>query len=247
MLADSVLAKRGGAMQFAEQTIVVTGASGHLGHAVADAFAQRGANLVLVARSAQALARRFGEQTRARVHVAADLTKQIDADEVARVALDRFGRIDVLCNLAGGFRAGEPVHETPDETWEFLFAVNVRTMLCASRAIVPAMLARQRGAIVSVAAAAAQQGGAGMGAYSASKAVVVRLTESMSAELRAQGINVNCVLPTALDTPENRRDMPDVDPAGFVALADLACIIVFLASPAARPIHGAAIPVTGLR
>lgn len=234
-------------MEFADHTVVVTGASGNLGRAVADAFAQRGGNLVLVARSTQALADRCRDETRSCVHVAADLTQQADADTVARTALDRFGRIDVLCNLAGGFRAGKPVHETPDATWQFLFDVNVRTMLCASRAIVPAMLERRRGAIVSVAASAAQRGTAGMGAYSASKSVVVRLTEAMSAELREQGINVNCVLPTTLDTPENRADMPDVDPASFVALPDLACIIVFLASAAARPIHGAAMPVTGLR
>ena len=234
-------------MEFADRTVVVTGASGNLGQAVADAFAQRGANLVLTARSVHALAGHFGDETPARCHMAADLTNQADADRLASRALERFGRIDVLCNLAGGFRAGAPVHETSDETWRFLFDVNVRTMLCASRAIVPAMLAKGHGAIVSVAASAAQKGSAGMGAYSASKAVVVRLTEAMSAELREHGINVNCVLPTTLDTPENRQAMPDVDPGRFVALADLARIIVFLASPAARPIHGASVPVAGLR
>lgn len=234
-------------MEFVDSTVVVTGASGHLGRAVAAAFAARGANLVLAARSRQALAAHFGEESQARIHVAADLTKQEDADALAKGAIDRFGRIDVLCNLAGGFRAGEPVHETSDETWRFLFDVNARTMFCASRAVVPAMLAHGAGKIVSVAAFAAQKGSAGMGAYSASKAVVARLTEAMSAELREHGINVNCLLPTTLDTPENRDAMPDVDPSRFVGLADLACIIAFLASPSARPIHGAAIPVTGLR
>jgi NAD(P)-dependent dehydrogenase (short-subunit alcohol dehydrogenase family) len=119
-------------------------------------------------------------------------------------------------------------------------------MYCASRAVAPHMLARRHGAIVSVAASAAQKGAAGMGLNAASKAVVVRLTEAMSAEQREHGINVNCVLPTTLDTPDNRGAMPDVDPSRFVGLADLAGIIVFLASPAARSIHGAAIPVTGL-
>jgi len=87
---------------------------------------------------------------------------------------------------------------------------------------------------------------ANVGAYAASKSVVIRLTEAMSAELRAHGINVNCVLPTTLDTPQNRQAMPDVDPARWVAPADLASIIAFLASPAARALHGAAIPVSGL-
>ncbi|HET9670137.1 MAG TPA: SDR family NAD(P)-dependent oxidoreductase [Casimicrobiaceae bacterium] len=234
-------------MDFYEQTVIVTGASGHLGRAVTAAFAAQGARLVLAARSKAALDSAFGEESAARAHVAADLTHSADAQTLAAQALDRFGRIDVLVNAAGGFRAGEPVHETTDETWHYLFDINARTMLCASRAVVPTMLAQGSGRIVSVAASAALKGTAGIGAYSASKAAVVRLTESMSAELRERGINVNCVLPTTLDTPENREAMPDVDPSRFVALGDLACIIVFLASPAARPIHGAAIPVTGLR
>lgn len=234
-------------MEFREQTVIVTGASGHLGRAVVEAFAVRGANLVLAARSKATLEARFGEEGAARAYVAADLTREADAEALARTADERFGRIDVLVNAAGGFRAGEAVHETSDETWRFLFGVNARTMFCASRAVVPWMLAHGGGRIVSVAASAALQGKAGMGAYSASKAAVVRLTEAMSAELRERGINVNCVLPTTLDTPENRKAMPDVDPSRFVAVADLACIIVFLASPAARPIHGAAIPVAGLR
>jgi NAD(P)-dependent dehydrogenase (short-subunit alcohol dehydrogenase family) len=234
-------------MEFVDQTVIVTGASGELGRAVAAAFADRGARLVLAARSTSALEARFGAEDAMRVHVAADLTNASDAEALAKAAVDRFGRIDVLCNLAGGFRAGEPVHESSDETWKFLFDVNARTMYCASRAVIPRMLAQGQGKIVSVAASAAQKGTARMGLYAASKAVVVRLTEAMSAELREDGINVNCVLPTTLDTPENRSAMPDVDPSRFVGLADLAGIIVFLASPAARPIHGAAIPVTGLR
>ena len=88
--------------------------------------------------------------------------------------------------------------------------------------------------------------GAGMGAYSASKSAVARLTEAMAAELREQGINVNCVLPSIIDTPENRKDMPEADPSRWVAPSDLAEVIVFLCSNQARPIHGASIPVSGL-
>ena len=104
---------------------------------------------------------------------------------------------------------------------------------------------RGGGKIVNVGAFAAQKGVARMGAYVASKSSVIRLTESMAAELREKNINVNCVLPTIIDTPENRASMPDADPKRWVAPADLANVIVFLASDAARAIHGAAIPVTG--
>jgi NAD(P)-dependent dehydrogenase (short-subunit alcohol dehydrogenase family) len=233
-------------MEFGGRAVVVTGAAGHLGHAVANAFAERGADLVLVDVERAALAQRFGNETAQRVFVAADLCVQHDANTVAEAALARFGRIDVLCNIAGGFRMGETVHATSDATWQFLFDVNARTVLNMARAIVPAMLAGGGGRIVNVAAFAAQKAAANIGAYSASKSVVVRLTEAMAAELREHGINVNCVLPTIIDTPANRQAMPDADPARWVAPDDLARIIVFLASPAARAIHGAAIPVTGL-
>jgi NAD(P)-dependent dehydrogenase (short-subunit alcohol dehydrogenase family) len=108
------------------------------------------------------------------------------------------------------------------------------------------MLRGNGGRIVNVAAAAGQRGSAAMGAYSAAKSAVVRLTESMAAELRDKGINVNCVLPTIIDTPENRSAMPGADPSRWVAARDLANVIVFLASDEARAIHGAAVPVSGL-
>jgi NAD(P)-dependent dehydrogenase (short-subunit alcohol dehydrogenase family) len=157
----------------------------------------------------------------------------------------RFDRIDVLCNLAGGFRMGDPVHKTADHDWNFLFDINTRTLLHMARAVVPRMM-QSGGKIVNVGAASALKGSAQMGAYVASKSAVIRLTESMAAELRTHNINVNCVLPTIIDTPENRKAMPDADPSKWVAPADLANVIVFLASAGARAIHGAAIPVSGL-
>lgn len=233
-------------MTFTDQTVVVTGATGNLGRAVAQTFADGGADLVLVGQHQETLADRFGSEDDRRLFVAADLRDADQAASVARRAFDRFGRIDVLCNVAGGFRMGEPVHETSDRTWQFLFDLNARSLLHMARAVVPRMLERGGGKIVNVGAFAAGRGSANMGAYSASKAVVVRLTEAMAAELRERNINVNCVLPTTLDTPENRAAMPDADPARWVAPQDLARIIAFLASPAARAIHGASIPVTGL-
>ena len=229
-----------------KQTVLVTGACGNLGRAVAAAFAQRGADLVLFDRDAAQLAAVFGPDGASQLCVAVDLLDAEASAQAVGKAVERFGRIDVLCNLAGGFRMGDPVHATADATWDFLFGLNARTVLNMARAVVPAMLAAGRGAIVNVGAAAAARGDAQMGAYAASKSAVARLTESMAAELREQGINVNCVLPTILDTPENRKDMPQADPARWVAPAALADVIVFLASDAARAIHGASIPVSGL-
>jgi NAD(P)-dependent dehydrogenase (short-subunit alcohol dehydrogenase family) len=232
-------------MESIDQTVIVTGAAGNLGQAVVRAFAERGANVVAVDLRADTLTAQFGADDARQLLVAADLMQQNACDGVATQALTRFGRIDVLCNLAGGFRMGTPVHETPDATWNFLFDINVRSLLNMVRAVVPRMLARGEGRIVNVGAYAALKGAAGMGSYCATKCVVVRVTEAMAAELRDRNINVNCVLPTTLDTPANRADMPNADPAKWVAPSDLAQTIVFLASPAARAIHGAALPVTG--
>jgi NAD(P)-dependent dehydrogenase (short-subunit alcohol dehydrogenase family) len=233
-------------MKLADATVVVTGATGNLGRAVADAFAARGANLVLVGHNRESLASAFGKDSERRMFAVADLTDQVAVGSAVDAAFERFGRIDALCNIAGGFRMGEPVHESADATWTFLFDINVRTVLNMVRAVVPRMLDRGGGKIVNVGAFAAQKGAAQMSAYIAAKSAVIRITESMAAELREKNINVNCVLPTIIDTPENRKAMPDADTKRWIAPADLASVIVFLASDEARAIHGAAVPVTAL-
>jgi NAD(P)-dependent dehydrogenase (short-subunit alcohol dehydrogenase family) len=228
------------------RTVIVTGAAGNLGKAVAKAFADLGSNLVLVDLKRESLASAFGSEDEHRLFAPANLLEAGGAASVVQAALARFKRIDVLCNIAGGFRMGEMVHETSDESWNFLFDINTRTVLHAVRAVVPCMLAAGGGKIVNIGAFAAQKGAAQMGAYTASKSTVIRMTEAMAAELREKNINVNCVLPTIIDTPENRAAMPKANPAKWVAPADLANVIVFLASDAARAVHGAALPVTGL-
>ena len=228
------------------RTVMITGAAGNLGRAVAAAFAQDAANLVLVDLTRDSLERAFGAEAQTLQFAPTNLLDAAQVQASVDAALDRFGSIDVLCNRAWGFRMGEAVHQTTDSTWDFLLDINARTLLHTARAVVPAMLGRGGGRIVNVAAFAARQGQAQMAAYCVAKDAVIRLTEAMSAELRDQNINVNCVLPTIIDTPENRAAMPDADPARWVAPADLASVIAFLASDAARAIHGAAIPVTGL-
>jgi NAD(P)-dependent dehydrogenase (short-subunit alcohol dehydrogenase family) len=227
------------------RTVIVTGAAGNLGKAVVKAFADEGANLVLVDKR-ERLEKAFGSESPQRAFAPANLLEMAEATSVAQTALARFGRIDVLCNIAGGFRMGEAVHETSEENWDFLFDLNARTVLHTVRAVVPHMITAGGGKIVNIGAFAAQKGVAQMGAYTASKSTVIRMTEAMAAELRDKNINVNCVLPTIIDTPENRSAMPKADPAKWVAPGDLANVIVFLASDAARAVHGAAVPVTGL-
>jgi NAD(P)-dependent dehydrogenase (short-subunit alcohol dehydrogenase family) len=226
-------------------TVAVTGATGNLGRAVAGAFAAQGANLVLIDRRRERLVAAFGDEHARRLFAPADLLDRAQVEAAAQAAMERFHRIDVLCNVAGGFRMGPSVHETSDEDWDFLFDVNVRTLLNCVRAFVPHMIAGG-GKIINVGAAAAQRGVGKMGAYCAAKSAVIRVTEAMAAELREKNINVNCVLPTIIDTPENRKAMPGADPARWVSPDDLAKVFVYLASQDARAIHGAAVPVSGL-
>lgn len=233
-------------MDFQGKNCLITGAAGNLGRAVAAAFASAGAALTLLDHDDEKLQSAYGRSDRQRVLVRVDLLDSGSVARAVKTSLDRFGRIDVLCNVAGGFRMGQPVHETPDETWGAMLDVNAKTIIVMARAVVPGMLATAHGKIVNIAATAGLSGKENMGAYSASKSAVMRLTESMAAELHDKGINVNCILPSIIDTPQNRAAMPKADPRRWVAPEALAEVVLFLASDRARAIHGAAIPVTGL-
>lgn len=228
---------------FHSRTVIITGAAGTLGRAVARVFGEAGANLVLIDREKEALQHAFGNADAKRLLCAVRLDEPGAAMPVIEQTVERFGAIDVLCNVAGGFHAGECLHETRDETWDLLMDTNARTVLHMAQAVVPKMIGVRYGKIINVAALAALNGMAHMGAYCASKSTVLRMTEAMSAELRSHGINVNSVMPSIIDTPQNRKDMPDADFAGWVKPDDLARVMLFLASDAARVIHGAAIPV----
>ena len=229
-----------------DSCVLVTGAAGALGRAVVAHFAARGARLALLDRDGDALA----ELVRGLPATALPLpTNLLDAGAVAQAveqAANRFGGIEAAVHLAGGFAMGEPVHESAVSTWQRMLDLNVNTMLASAAAVVPVMRRARRGFIVNVGAMSALRGAARMGAYIASKSALMRLTESMAAELRDEGINVNAVLPSIIDTPANRQSMPDADPSRWVAPEALAAVIGFLASDDARAIHGALIPVTGL-
>lgn len=226
--------------------VVVTGAFGVLGRAVADAFAGRGARLALLDVAPQPPAT-------IREHVGVtpllfggvDLTDMEATRRVMAATAMRFGGIDVLVNIAGGFQ-WEKLENGDPETWDQLYAMNLRTAVVCCKAVLPAMLERGAGRIINIgAAAAAARTGAGMGAYAASKAGVQRLTESLADEVKDHGITVNAILPGTIDTPRNRADMPDADFSRWVAPQAIADVIVFLATDAARAVTGASIPVLG--
>jgi NAD(P)-dependent dehydrogenase (short-subunit alcohol dehydrogenase family) len=233
-------------MQVDNQIVIITGAAGNLGRATATAFAEAGARRVLLDNNAEGLRAAYGADQDDQVSITADLADEASLERAVETALAKFGRIDVLCNIAGGFRMGHPVHETPAEVWRLMIDLNAGSLIRMAHAVVPHMIAAGSGKIVNVAAMGGLRGGANMGAYAAAKSAVMRLTESMSAELRDKHINVNCVLPSIIDTPANRADMPKADPKRWVEPRALADVILFLASDRARAVHGASLPVVGL-
>jgi NAD(P)-dependent dehydrogenase (short-subunit alcohol dehydrogenase family) len=221
----------------------ITGAFGVLGSAVARAAAERGARLALID---TAPSPRPGLPSGPDVFIqgGVDLTDAVSAGAAIDAAADRFGGLDALLNIAGGF-SWETQSGGFAETWHRLFLVNVQTASNACRAAIPHLKRSASGRIVNVGANAALKASLGMGPYAASKAGVHSLTQALSEELKAEGVTVNAVLPSIIDTPTNRKDMPKADFAAWVAPADLAAVMLFLASEEARAVTGALIPVTG--
>lgn len=227
--------------------MVVTGATGNLGQAVAQAAQAAGAQVALVDRNAERQTQFYGDLDDSRHFALADVdvtnTNHVER-AMTRIA-ERFGRIDALVHTVGGFAAGKPVHETPLEMWDAMLEMNARSTFVVLRTAVPHMLAQKSGRIVTIGAGAGEHGVARLSGYAASKAAVINLTQTLAAEVGKQGVNVNCVLPGTIDTPENRAAMPKADYSKWVTPESLARVILFLCSEGARDIHGASIPVTG--
>ena len=227
------------------RVVVVTGAYGALGTAVAKAFDRTGAHVALIdlsQPSAEVQATFAG--SRHLVLGGADLAN-VEATRKAMAAIAmRFGGIDVLVNVAGGFR-WEKIEDGDVDTWDAMYAMNLRSAVVSCKAVLPAMLERGGGRIINIGAGAAAKAGLGMGAYTASKAGVQRLTEALAEELKDRRITVNAILPGIIDTPRNRLDMPSADVTRWVSPAEIASVIVFLASDEASAVTGAAIPVSG--
>lgn len=173
-----------------------------------------------------------------------DLTDAEAAADLFNAIVEEHGRLDALLNIAGGFR-WETLEAGTIESWDFLYDINVKTAATACKMALPYLKAAPTGRIVNVGAAGAVKAGMGMGAYAASKAGVMRLTEALAEELKSTAVTVNAVLPSIIDTPQNRQDMPDTDPEIWVKPEDLAAVMLFLASEEARAITGALLPVTG--
>ena len=228
-------------MDLSGKVLVVTGADGALGQAVAATLSAYGAKLALLSHAVLGKAK---PQAGAWQYGGIDLSVETAArSAMERVAQDA-GRLDGLINVAGGFR-WEKLEGGSIDSWDAMYKINLRTAVISCQAALPYLVRSSRGRIVNVGAMGAFKAAAGMGPYAASKAGVAQLTEALADELKDRGITVNAILPSTLDTPKNRQDMPQADFKRWVTLNEAAEVIAFLLSDQASAVTGALIPVVG--
>lgn len=221
--------------------VLITGANGGLGHAVTQAFLDAGAK---VGGAAQTI---LDSEFPSPDFMA--LSGQISTAEAAVAVVQkvkaRWGRVDGLIHLIGGFSGGTRVDETSGETFEQMLAVNLRSAFYFFKAVVPGMREQGSGRIVAIGSRPAVVPTPTLGAYSASKAALVSLVQTVALENKDRGINANVILPGMMDTPANRKAMPNADPTRWVPPSQVAAMLVYLASDAASNINGAVIPILG--
>ncbi|MEM5317674.1 SDR family NAD(P)-dependent oxidoreductase [Paraburkholderia sp. JHI869] len=227
------------------KVVAVTGGFGSLGLATAQLLAERGARVALIGRGAAPEAAALPAALAGALCMGGvDLVDAQAAQAAFGTLQEKLGGLDALVNVAGAFR-WETIGDGDARTWDLMFDLNVKTALNASKAALPHLVKSGAGRVINIGAGAGLKAGLGMGAYSASKAGVARLTEALAEELKDKGVTVNAILPSIIDTPQNRADMPDADFTRWVQPREIATVIAFLLGADAQAVTGALIPVNG--
>ena len=220
---------------------LVTGANGGLGISVTQALLDAGATVVGVSRNI----RQSDFKHPSFRALAVELSSGESANKLVDQVASKFGRIDVLAHLIGGFAGGKTIAETDDATFENMLDLNLKAGFYVLRAVIPRMRQAGSGRIIAIASRAAEDPGPGVGAYSASKAALVSLIRTVARENKDRGITANTILPGTIDTPANRKAMPGADTRAWVQPLSIGSLIVWLSGEAGKDITGAAIPVYG--
>ncbi len=235
-----------GPMSLTNRIAIITGAGGTLGRAVTRTFLENKARVIACDVNENALKELADSSPRDTLDcITTDLMSEKSIVAMTQDVVGRYGKIDVLVNLAGGYLGGVPIAETTEEQWDFMMNLNLKTVFLCGKSVFPIMQRQKYGRIVNVAARPGLRGEPGIAAYSASKAGVINFTQALAAEGLEFNINANAVLPSIIDTPPNRAGMPDADFSAWVSPENLANVILFLASEASASTSGAALPVYG--
>jgi NAD(P)-dependent dehydrogenase (short-subunit alcohol dehydrogenase family) len=236
-------------MNFHDKIVLVTGGTGGLGREVTMAFLETGATIFITYRSQDEFAAVVSAAER--VGTAPPTGANVDVTDAAAVEkfvvgiVAKHGRLDILVNTVGGYAGGTNLWEVDPRTYDSMLQLNLKAGFVLARAVVPPMIRQNRGWIVNVSSKAAFDHAAGGALYAASKAAALAMMDSLAAEVKPYNINVNTVLPSIIDTPANRKAMPDADFSKWPKPEEIARVILFLCSEEGRVIHGAAIPVYG--
>jgi len=234
---------------FGDKVVLITGGTGALGRQVSLSFLKSNAVAAITHvtdRETPQLESTLGDLMKNVMLIKADIGDEGQVEKTVSDVVKKYGRIDVLINVVGGYIGGKKVTEMTEKEWDLMMNLNLKTAFLISKHVVEQMVKQGSGKVVHVAARLGLKGTAGNSAYGASKSGLIRLVESLSDEVKDKNINVNCIMPSIIDTGANRKDMPDADFSKWVKPSEIARVVLFLASDDSKPIHGAAIPVYGL-
>jgi NAD(P)-dependent dehydrogenase (short-subunit alcohol dehydrogenase family) len=234
------------AYDFSGKVVLITGGTGALGRAVAQAFGTSNATTVVTY-----IIEEEREDVKSKIKtiaelVKADITKEDQAKKLVSHVIKTYDRIDVLVNVVGGYLGGKTVAELDETEWDKMMSMNLKSAFLISKHVIPLMLFAKHGKIVHISSRTGLKSDGYDSPYSASKSGLIRLVESISEEVKEHNINVNCILPSTIDTEANRNAMPNSDFSKWVKTEDLANVVLFLCSEEAKLINGAAIPAYGL-
>jgi NAD(P)-dependent dehydrogenase (short-subunit alcohol dehydrogenase family) len=234
------------AYDFSGKVVLITGGTGALGRAVAQTFGTSNATTVVTY-----IIEEEREDVKSKIKtiaelVKADITKEDQAKKLVSHVIKTYDRIDVLVNVVGGYLGSKTVAELDETEWDKMMSMNLKSAFLISKHVIPLMVAAKHGKIVHISSRTGLKSDGYDSAYSASKSGLIRLVESISEEVKEHNINVNCILPSIIDTEANRNAMPNSDFSKWVKTEDLANLVLFLCSDEAKVINGAAIPAYGL-
>jgi len=224
-----------------DKVVLVTGANGGLGAYVTQAFLDAGATVIGTSRKIQ----QSDFSSSSFTSLPAEISSRGDAQGLVDQVGARFGRLDVLAHMVGGFAGGQSIADTDDDTFQRMFDLNLNSVFHILRATIPALRQTGNGRIIAIGSGAALEPGAGVGAYSASKAAMVSLIRTVALENKDAGLTANVILPGTMDTPANRRSIPNADFSKWVRPSTVASLITWLVGDAGKDINGAVIPVYG--
>lgn len=237
-------------MSLKEKVAVVTGATGALGRIVTKALLEHGAHVISTYREEgkrSELLDFLGKTSAMVTSVQTDVTNESSVQALLQNVIDKHGRVDFLLNIVGAYKGGTDIASTKESDWDFMMNVNLKSAFLCCKATLPHMIRQNLGKIINVSSRTAveKRFRSKSGAYAVSKAGIIVLTETIADEVKKYDINVNCIMPSSIDTPDNRRNLPDADFSKWVKPEEIVKVILFLLSDDSKTVSGASVPVYG--